>query len=174
MKRLLLAGSVAALIAGCGPGAALEPLVGEDEEAFRITQTDASRLYDDAPSIRARELEADLRAGRWADAWARLSTTARMALAERAGVQGEPGPAVLPALASAGIDPIVAIFGLEPTRISTIPPGAGEALPPSPFVPGDGAVSVFAHGTDGSVTQLRFVYQDYTWRYETVGAVTGS
>ncbi|GMV43493.1 MAG: hypothetical protein AMXMBFR64_52090 [Myxococcales bacterium] len=158
---LLVVSSVA-----CGPGAALEPLIGEDELTFQVAQMDGLRLFDDAPSIRARELIGHLGAGQWQRAWARLGPAARAAATARIGASETPGPAILEGLSRQGIDPVNLLVGVHPVRVTVIPPGGGDLEPPSSFVPGDGRVIVFAYAADGAIRSLTMVYDDGDWKLE--------
>lgn len=160
-----------ALAAGCGPGTALEPLVGEDQLAFEIADTDGMRLFDDAPSIRARELVGTLDAGLWRRAWDRLGPTARRVVEDRTGAKG---PAALDALIGAGAQPVDLLVGLHPVRITVIPPEGGELEPPSSFVPADGRVTVYAYGADGSARALTMLYEEGDWRLDVSEAVKPS
>lgn len=156
----------AACLSACGPGAALEPLVGEDEMAFQIAQTDGMRLFDDAPSIRARELIGYLDAGLWRRAWDRLGPAAREAATERAGGDGKPTPAVLETLHRQGLDVVQLLVGLHPVRVTIIPPSGGDLEPPSAFVPGDGRVIVYAYASDGTATSLTMIYDAGDWKLD--------
>lgn len=148
------------LATACGPGAALEPLVGEDQLAFEIAQTDGMRLFDDAPSIRARELVGTLDAGLWRRAWERLGPAARELVEGRTSARG---PKALEALLAAGAEPVQLLFGVRPVRITVIPPEGGELEPPSAFVPAEGRARVYAYAADGSARALTMTYANGDW-----------
>ena len=146
----------------------LEPLVGEDPEVFQIAQTDPMRLFDDAPTLATRSLLAALSQQRWDVAWSLLSERARADVAAKAGLDVAQGPRIFSDLATRGQSVTHAVFGQEPTRVTTIPPEGGELEPPSPFVPADGIITVYAYDANGASSAVKLRFENDRWKLEQV------
>ena len=71
---------VSALLAACGSGVRVDPLIGDDEELLGYVETSVSDLHDYAPAIAAHKLYEALGAKDWEAAWALLSAETRRSL----------------------------------------------------------------------------------------------
>lgn len=154
----------------CGPGAALQPLVGEDADVYAMLESDPESLFDDAPCLAANQLLNHLRAKRLAPAWAALSFHAQRQTISRANLKENiKGEAILAAvLGNQAIEDkntlIVQWFGLVPSRITPYPPEAPKSIPTA-TAPSRKA-SVYAYNKEGDFRKLTFVFDEYHWKLD--------
>ena len=166
MRKWAIVGIIA--MTGCGPGAALQPLVGEGPEVFELMETDGSRRFDDAPTLTARHLFDLLESRQFSAAWPLLSKRTQEALQRDFARDGEEGDSQLLSRISRDTrspTPTAILFGQRPTQLTSYDPaGAPKPAPPTARA---GHALVFASGQDGVTTRVHMVYDGSKWQLDT-------
>jgi hypothetical protein len=148
----------------------LEPLIGEGPATQSLLEVPAEVLYDDAPTLAARELRQDILDGDWQGLWENLSPRAQV---EIIGLTESPdtisGAEVASRFAAklGGPQSLVAqLFGADLVEIRPFPPDAEPKIPPP--TAGDGRALIYSTTATGEVREQSWVFDGSHWRLDSL------
>ena len=171
MRLLRVASCLLVGVAACGPGAALQPLHGEDPEVWEAAGIDGSLLELDAPVLAARRVRDLVRARRFDAVWEAITPRMRRALAAAVGTGG--GDRRPPPDASAAGPQVWlrVLFGTVPAHVD--PVSDAGAVPPQASESPVALVRV-RDARGASVVSVRLVFDGRRWRLDGPAAAAGT
>lgn len=170
---LVLAATVSPLYVACGPGRALQPLVGETPDVQLLLDVPLANAFDDAPTLAARNWLAAVRDGNWEATWEGLSTELQTLLRARLPVDDQPhvsGAEVIERTigGTAPAKRSERLLGVAPVAVRPFPPGIEPERPPDPS--GPRSVQVYLYTNSAEAVALPMQFDGSHWRIAELSA----